>query len=376
MESAGFAVATGGVGRNSNVLAVRSAGDGGQVRTDKEVVLSLLKQLRDASDEKSPKPQTAQNVRNQLNEIRGKLGEDEYKKIIEQIKKEIAESWLQLLMRLFPELFPDESSPSPSPPKPVPIGSGNHGGNGHGNGVRGNSVNPSDFGSVDSMSNKPFTKGAGYTAYKPDKSNPGKKPGMGNEADNIWTGFKQGPDGNCTTVAAIKAAMMQFGKKPTDVFKDVRASGDGYDVQMRDGKQYHLSRHELQQAAQQARFEGTDPEMITNANFMYAVSAKRAHVEGNQGFGHGNDHNARRSYQDALVSLNDGERPDEVLDRLGLKGLYRKSSSDELASGALGVVAYNGHTMAVIGGHTELWGGRGGRPAKEDWNWGGAYAFI
>lgn len=366
MESAGFAVATGGVGRNSNVWAVRSAADGGQVRTDKEVVLSLLKQLRDASDEKSPKPQTAQNVRNQLNEIRSKLGEDEYKKIIEQIKKDIAESWLQLLMRLFPELFADAAPPGPAPsPTPSP---------GRGGGGGGGGVNPADFGRAESMTNKPFTSGARFNDYRIDKSNPGKKPGVGTEPGNIWAGFKQGTDGNCTTVSAIKSAMMKFGQEPTDVFRDVKASGDGWDVQMRDGFQLHLSKSELAQGAQEARFEGTDPKLITSANFMYSCSVKRAHMEGNNGFGFGNDHNAKRSFLDAARSLNDGEHSTEGLDRLGLRGLYRQSSSDELASGALGVVNYGGHSMAVIGGRIEKWGQRGGRPGQED-N-GEAYAYI
>lgn len=340
--------------------------------SNKEVVGKLLKELDEA--QKTSKNQTVQDLRDKLNEKRKELGDEKFKAILEQLKKDAAQDFLSLLKALFPELFANERSSAPSP-RPIGNGNGNGNGNGSVSGSNGG-VNRGDFGSVQSMSNKPFTKGAGYTDYKPNKSDPGKKPGVGNEAGNVWTGFKQGADGNCTTVAVIKTAMMKFGKKPTDVFKDVKASGDGYDVQMRDGFQLHLSKSELVQAAQQARFEGTDPEMITNANFLYAASAKRAFMEGNEGNGYGNDHNAGRSYQDALVSLNDGERPDEVLDRLGLNGLYRKSSSDELASGVLGVVAYNEHTMAVIEGQVELWGGRGGRPDREDWDWGGAYAFV
>ena len=343
----------------------RSEGKKDDVEADKKNVAQMLKALDEA--EKGNKNQTAQDLRDKLNEKRNALGDEKFKEILEQLKKDASTDFLALLKRLFPDLFPDEQSSTPSPP----IGKGS--GNGSGSGSGG--VDRGGFGSVESMSNKPFTKGANYSNYKLDKNNPGKKPGTGNEAGNIWSGFRQGPDGNCTTVAAIKAAMMKFGNKPTDVFMDVQPKGDGFRVKMRDGFELDLSKAELVQAAQQARFQGTDAEMITNANFMYAASAKRAHMEGNEGYGHGNDHNAKRSYQDALVSLNDGERPDEVLDRLGLKNLYRKSSSDELASGALGVVAYEGHTMAVIGGQTELWGGRGGRPKREEWQWGGAYAF-
>lgn len=353
----------GGAGQHLGRVS-RSEDKKDDVDANKDVVGKLLRELDDA--EKTSKSQTVKDLRDKLNEQRKALGDEKFKEILEQLKKEIFEDWLTRMKRLFPDLFPEEAIPSPAPsPKPSP------GGGGGGGGGR---VSPKNFGSVESMSNKPFTKGANFTDYKPDNSNPAKKPGMGREAGNIWSGFKQGPDGNCITVSAIKSAMMKFGQKPTDVFKDVKASGDGYDVQMRDGFQLHLSKGQLQQAAQQARFMGDDPAMMTDANFMYAASAMRAHMEGNNGQGYGNDHNARRSYMDALVSLNDGEHANEGLDRLGLKGLYRQTTSDELASGALGVVNYGGHSMAVIGGQIELWGGRGGRPQREDH--GEAYAFI
>ena len=107
--------------------------------------------------------------------------------------------------------------------------------------------------------------------------------------------------------------------------------------------------------------------MLTDANFMFAASAKRHRWKGmawtttrvNQSFAH------------AMQSLNNGEMPHEALDRLGLKGLYRQSSSGELASGKLGVVAYDRHSMAVIDGRVELWGRRGGAPKQ-----GIAYAFL
>ncbi|WP_448649974.1 hypothetical protein ACSHWC_18090 [Pseudomonas fluorescens] len=353
----------GGTGQHQGGVS-RSEEKKADTDLNKEVIGKLLKELDVA--EKTSKKQTVQDLRDKLNEKRAELGDDKFRAILEQIKKEMVEDLLALLKRLFPDLFPDESNPSPSPsPRPSP------GGGGGGGGGR---VNPRDFGSRESMSNKPFTDGARYTDYKPDKSNPGKKPGMGREAGNIWSGFKQASDGNCVTVSAIKSAMMKFGQKATDVFRDVRAAGDGWDVQMRDGKQFHLSRNELKQAAEQARFAGDDPAMITEANFMYAVSAKRAQVDGNKGSPGENDHNARNSYQDALLSLNDGENDHEGLDRLGLSGLYRQTTSDELARGALGVVNYGHHSMAVIGGSVELWGGRGGRPGREEE--GEAYAFI
>lgn len=328
---------------------------------NKDAVAKLLKELDDAQS--TGKNQTVQQLRDKLNEKRKELGDEEFKKILEQLKEEMSRRWLELLKMLFPDLFADTPSPSPQP-SPSP------GGGGGGGGGR---VNPGDYGKIDSMSEKNFTEGANHTNYTPDKSNPRKKPGTGTEPGNIWSGFRQGPDGNCITVSAIKAAMMRFGQKPTDIFKDVRASGDGWDVQMRDGFQLHLSRGELKQAAEQARFLGTDDAMMTDANFLFAASAKRAHMEGNRGGWDENDANARRSYRDALKSLNDGEHGSEGLMRLGLKDHIRQTNASELAAGKIGVVNRAvstlegpiGHSMAVINGREEAWGGRGNPPPSD-----------
>ncbi|WP_353844680.1 hypothetical protein [Pseudomonas sp. TAE6080] len=304
--------------------------------SDVSTVKALLNQLSEA--EQTSKAQTAQALRDKLNDLRQKLGDEKFKEILEELKKVASEDWLALLKRLFPDLFPDEPSPSPSPSSP--------GGGGGGGGGR---VSPGGFGPSESMSNKPITKGSKYFNYKPDNSNPGKKP------DNIWSGFKQGPDGNCVTVSAIKAAMMHFGQKPTDVFKEVKEAGNGFDVTMRDGFKLHLSKDEVRVAATHARFEGDDPQMMTNANFMFAASAKRAQMENNDG-------TASRSFLDGIRTLNDGEYHREGLDRLGLRGHYRQASDEDLRNSKVGVVAYNGHSMAVINGRIELWGNRGGVP--------------
>lgn len=334
-----------------------------RISSDKDDVKKLLGELDDA--ERTSSNQTARDLRDKLNEKRMELGDTRFKEILEQINKEIAQSWLALLRRLFPDLFPgDEPSPSPAPqPSPGRGGVGDGGNSGR--------VNPSRNRPAESMSSKPLTKGANYHHYRPDNSEPGKKPGMGREDGNIWSGFKQGPDGNCVTVSAIKAAMMKFGQKPTDIFKEVKAAGDGFDVQMRDGYRLHLSQAEVKQAAEQARFEGDNPAMLTDANFLFAVSAKRAQNENNDGY-------ARQSFTAALQSLNDGEDGGEGLMRLGLSGHMRKTTASELASGQLGVVSHQvmiqgewgGHSLAVIGGREEMWGKRGWQPPA------GAEAFA
>ncbi|AZE68727.1 hypothetical protein SAMN05216475_0550 [Pseudomonas synxantha] len=322
-----------------------------------ESVRQLLSQLMDA--EKTSKSQTAQELRDKLNDKREELGDEKFKEIMQELMEKADVSWLEFLRRLmklwFPEL--DDESPTPSPPSPGPSPRGGGGGGGGGR------PSPNNFGPSEPMSNLPITEGSKHFNYKPDESNPGKKP------DNIWSGFSQGPDGNCVTVSAIKGAMMKFGQKPTDVFAEVKETSNGYYVKMRDGKEVNFSKDELRQAARYAQFKGDNPQMLTDANFMFAASAKRAQMEGN-----GLDDNpneSKKSFAHAMQSLNNGEMPHEALDRLGLKGLYRKSSSSELASGKLGVVAYDRHSMAVIDGKVELWGRRGGAPKQ-----GIAYAFL
>ncbi|WP_390898776.1 hypothetical protein [Pseudomonas brenneri] len=297
-------------------------------------VKTLLGQLFDA--EQTGKTQTAQDLRDKLNDLRQKLGDEKFKETINKLIQEADDKFLEFLKRMLDEWFPSDDV-TPPPPK------------GGGGGGGGGGVKPGGFGPSESMSNKPITKGSKYFDYKPDNSNPGKKP------DNIWSGFKQGPDGNCVTVSAIKAAMMHFGQKPTDVFKEVKEAGNGFDVTMRDGFKLHLSKDEVRVAATHARFEGDDPQMMTDANFMFAASAKRAQMENNDG-------TASRSFMAGIKTLNDGEYHREGLDRLGLKGHYRQASDKDLRNSKVGVVAYNGHSMAVINGRIELWGNRGGVP--------------
>lgn len=186
--------------------------------------------------------------------------------------------------------------------------------------------------------------------YSPDKPS-GKKP------NDIWGGFHQGPDGNCVTVSAIKAAMMKFGQKPTDIFTDVKKVDKGYEVVMRDGFKLQLSESELRQASQAAKFKGHDQEMISDANFLFAVSAKRAQLENN-------DNVASRSFTHAIRTLNDGEHPREGLMRLGLKEHIRSVPVTSLQNGMIGTVEYGGHSMAVIGGSEERYGRRGGTPPR------------
>jgi hypothetical protein len=186
-----------------------------------------------------------------------------------------------------------------------------------------------------------------------DKRN-GEKPA------DIWGGFRQGPDGNCVTVSAIKAAMYKFGQSPTDIFKHVRKDGDKYHVIMRDDKLVTLTDQELAQAARSSRFIGSDKGMLKDAQFLFAVSAKRAQMENNDG-------TAGRSYQAALLSLNNGEDetgPGEGFLRLGLRQHMRTVHFSQLAKGQLGMCNRTGHSVAVIEGYEEMYGRKGRRPTQ------------
>ncbi|AZE95554.1 hypothetical protein C4J96_3449 [Pseudomonas orientalis] len=188
-------------------------------------------------------------------------------------------------------------------------------------------------------------------------------PGLSNKRggakpDNIWSGFRQGPDGNCVTVSAIKAAMHRFGQSPTDIFQEVVKTNDGYHVLMRDGFPLTLSDRELVEGSRGAKFNGPDKGMLKDAQFLFAVSAKRAQMENN-------DRTAGRSYQAAIRSLNNGEDetgPGEGLLRLGLRNHMKRVRVRDLAQGQLGMVNRTGHSVAVINGREELWGKQGRAP--------------
>ncbi|WP_455827685.1 hypothetical protein [Pseudomonas graminis] len=180
----------------------------------------------------------------------------------------------------------------------------------------------------------------------------------GAKADDIFGGFRQGPGGNCVTVSAIKVAMAKFGQSPTDIFKEVRKERDGYQVTMRDAYSLFVSQQELSQGARASRFVGRDKEVLKDAHFLFAVSAKRAQLENNDG-------TAKRSFTHALRSLNNGEDeygPGEGLLRLGLSRHIERVPVSKLADGELGMVNRRGHSAAVINGVEESYGKRGRSP--------------
>lgn len=182
----------------------------------------------------------------------------------------------------------------------------------------------------------------------------------GAKPDNVWNGFRQGPDGNCVTISAIKASMAKFGQSPTDIFKSVQATHEGYHVVMRDGFTLDLKKDELAKAKRGSKFVPLrDPGMLKDAHFLFAVSAKRAMLENNDG-------SARRSIEAAIKSLNDGEDetgPGEGFKRLGLRHHMKQVPVSAFADKSLiGMVNRSAHSVAVVDGCEELYGRKAGKP--------------
>lgn len=172
---------------------------------------------------------------------------------------------------------------------------------------------------------------------------------LGATPAQIWDGFYQGAEGNCVTVSAIKAAIIRFWQDPQGIYKRIEVTQDGFEVVMRDSFKLQLTHDEMLQAAAASNFYGSDAQLLNYANFLYAVSAKRAHLENN-------DFRAGHSYAAALETLNDGEFPGEALKRLGLFGYMRESTVEELVRGAIGTLADNGHSVVVINGQLDDYG--------------------
>lgn len=172
---------------------------------------------------------------------------------------------------------------------------------------------------------------------------------LGVRPADIWGGFYQGVEGNCVTVSAIKAAMVRFGQSPESIYKKISATADGYEVVMRDSFKLNVTRDELKKARLASNFKGSDQALLEDANFLYAVSAKRAQLENNDGRGN-------QSYEVAMETLNDGEYPGSALRRLGLSAYVRESTIKELLGGAIGTLANSRHSVVVIDGMLDVYG--------------------
>lgn len=181
----------------------------------------------------------------------------------------------------------------------------------------------------------------------------------GKDSGDVFAGFSQGKNGNCSTVSAIKAMIQRYGKKQTDIFKDVKETQDGLHITLKDGSEVSLTRQEIEEADRHSGFKGNDPEMKRTAIIAYAVSAKKAQEA--------NHENSQGDFSKALDSLDNGEATQDAFIRLGMKDHIRKGTVSDLENGQLGIIEKDvagpgtAHSMVVIGGIEEHWGSKGGR---------------
>ena len=313
------------------------------ITKDKDAVLTLLKELEEA--QKTSKNQTVQDLRDKLNDLRKKLGEDKFKEIIEQLKKDAPNSWLEFMKALFPELFPDDVSTDAESQAGRGGGVGGSGGGGGGSGrYEGGGVDRGGLALGERMGNLPVTAGTHQTNFEPGSYKPGEMP------KDLFSGAYQGQAGNCGAISACKAMIAQYG--PAGVFKDIkRDSAGNYDVTLKDGKHVRVTQAQYRESAAKAQLWGQDPKLLGFMNLMLAVNNVQAMNQRNDGV-------SGRSFSEAIDSINDGEWAKETFDRLGYKNLVERVSPSELASGRPGTLDNSTHSVAVMGRSEDRWGTR------------------
>src|SRR5476651_94883 len=142
--------------------------------------------------------------------------------------------------------------------------------------------------------------------------------------------------------AVIKMMMNAFGQNPTDMFSEVRAAGEGYDITLKDGYKLHLPRQELERAAAASRFAGGDGGAIENANFALAVFVKRKQLTSM-------DVSINRDFDTALSASLQGETPLNVLKGMGMTRFMRRVPSEQLlGKDAVGVMETHHFGAALI----------------------------
>ena len=212
-----------------------------------------------------------------------------------------------------------------------------------------------------SLSMAPITEELGEPAWASPEGEQSEALPTGRE---IIEGWEQTSKGNCVTVAAIKAAQKTFGAQLANaddpsrgIFSSALAlENGGLEIVMRDGFELMLSDKEMAAAAASSRFKtdvGRD-DLLDNANQLYAVAAKRAQMEGNDGF-----EPNKMSYERALQSLEDGEITANVMEqvgRLGLKDYAKKVPRSELKNHESTLSSGAGHAYFVSNGDRDYYG--------------------
>ncbi|MFA7479605.1 MAG: hypothetical protein WC314_03810 [Vulcanimicrobiota bacterium] len=183
---------------------------------------------------------------------------------------------------------------------------------------------------------------------------------------DLVTAWRQGAEGNCSTVATIKAAMDRYDNQ---VFDQVNKTDNGYNIVMQDGYKMTLSNSELAAATQASRFKGPDGPAKSYANFLYGAAAKRNALD--------NKMSLRASFND----LNNGESVHNPPKLLGLKHQVVKVNPRTLNGQDSVVGASNRHAVFIDrnanGGHTtDRWGKRSNFNGTDGANRGLVTAFT
>lgn len=159
--------------------------------------------------------------------------------------------------------------------------------------------------------------------------------------DQIFGQFGQSKEGNCASVAVIKAALDKYDGK---VFQSVSKTANGYDVTQQDGKKVTISKDELKTAAKFADFKGKPNEAKSLAVLCFATIAKRGSQEG------------MGSFDQALKKLDSGFDPKKAAQLLGL-GNKIKEIDPKSAANQDGAVAWNNvHAVYEDNGKTDSYG--------------------
>jgi hypothetical protein len=157
-------------------------------------------------------------------------------------------------------------------------------------------------------------------------------------------GWNQGREGNCASVATIKAAQTKFGK---DIFKNVQQNGNGgVNVTLQDGKQISVTKEELDTAKRMSGFQGQG-EGLDSAQLCYAVMAKNALQSGHEG---------ARTFAQACHSLNNGEDPFKSAQFLGIEGRIKRVDPRTAAASGAAVVWSQQHALFQSGGAVDKYG--------------------
>ncbi len=149
----------------------------------------------------------------------------------------------------------------------------------------------------------------------------------------------QSYEGNCASIAVIKAAMHLYGNT---VFDRVDRNGDGgYHIRMQDGAEIDVTDNDFRWAMRECNFHGRRGEALMYGVLCFAAIAKRAALE---------RHHGVRNIQEALDDLNSGQNPYDCAELLGLGKQVFPIGPGDVARYPAAVVYSKNHAIYV---HTD-----------------------